>query len=79
MFRIPAEFQDVPLRNASVLEQFPGRMGRALGFFTAQALGESFEHGGPSHMRFIRGQKLAQMCLQDFIVQGTQPPVLALF
>ena len=36
MLRIAAEFQDVPLCNAHVLEQLPRRMRRAFDLFATQ-------------------------------------------
>ena len=45
--------------------------GAPVGFFTAQAAWGVLLARRPIHMRFIRGQKLSQMCLQDLIVQRT--------
>jgi hypothetical protein len=40
MFRIPAEFEHVPLGNPEVLEQFPRSVGRAFRLFTPERGGE---------------------------------------
>ncbi len=70
VFRVAAELKDVPLRDARVLEQFPGGMRRTLRADAAQACREIRERFRPVEMRVMPAEEFRQLPAKRFLVHG---------
>src|ERR1019366_10028726 len=65
---VAAELQDVPQREAYVLEQLPRRMRQPLGRLTAQLGGEILPRGAQVGMGFVPVDRLGKLLTQKFVV-----------
>src|SRR6478752_1393508 len=80
MFPVAAEFQNVPLRDAHVLEQHPGRVGKTSWFLSPQPgreTGNRFFHAGMCAAAFQQfEQVLSQRTVVVFFFHSRDPLLL---
>lgn len=65
--RIPAEFEDIPLRNAEMFEKLPGGMGRAGDFHATQVFGKICEGAIKTDVSLFLRQQIDKVIAQRAI------------
>jgi len=73
VLRIPAELQDVALRQARMFEQFPARIWRSRRSHTALIRRKSLQGRLPIYVGLTLGQKISQVFAENCVVQWKTP------
>lgn len=68
MLGIARKLQDVPLRDAHVLEQFPERIRQPVGTHACQSRRHTLERRFPVNMSAAPGKKIHEMLAQEFFL-----------